>query len=102
MRPPEIPVISTFTGAEASDAMATVDYWVRQMREPVRFGDALTALREAGCGLGIEAGPEAPLTRLAKSAKNGGVWTGSLRQGAPEWPALLEALGTCWIAGLPV
>ncbi|MYR85686.1 acyltransferase domain-containing protein, partial [Streptomyces sp. SID685] len=45
MRPPAVPLVSSLTGRplSAEEAMSPC-YWARQLREPVRFADALRAL----------------------------------------------------------
>ncbi|MEV0764984.1 SDR family NAD(P)-dependent oxidoreductase [Nocardia sp. NPDC050435] len=41
---PTIPLISSVTGAEVTGPDWDADYWVANVREPVRFADAVTAL----------------------------------------------------------
>ena len=48
----------------AYDDIATPGYWVRQVRQPVRFADALTHLTQAGATTFLELGPDAVLTAL--------------------------------------
>ncbi|MET9432576.1 SDR family NAD(P)-dependent oxidoreductase [Streptomyces sp. NPDC006551] len=68
-RPPRIPVISTVTGRPLpADVTGYADHWVTQIRGTVRFHDAVTALREAGAAVFVEAGPSAALTPLIRSA----------------------------------
>ncbi|WP_407566248.1 SDR family NAD(P)-dependent oxidoreductase [Streptomyces sp. 184] len=57
--PPRIPL--------AGDPASLVDpeYWVRQVREPVRFADAIDVLRAEGVTTYVETGPDAALATLA-------------------------------------
>ncbi|MFF3323127.1 SDR family NAD(P)-dependent oxidoreductase [Streptomyces sp. NPDC002889] len=67
--PPRIPVISTVTGRPLpADVTGYAEHWVTQIRGTVRFHDAVTALREAGAAVFVEAGPSAALTPLIRSA----------------------------------
>ncbi|WP_157017759.1 hypothetical protein [Cryptosporangium arvum] len=50
--------MSTVTGGVA--VLDSVDYWVRQVREPVRFADAVTSMRELGVDTVLELGPGTP------------------------------------------
>ena len=63
---PPLPVVSNVTGALAEPGQLTdPGYWVRHVREPVRFADGLAALRAAGATWFAEAGPGRALTALA-------------------------------------
>ncbi|GAA3158399.1 hypothetical protein GCM10017687_90710 [Streptomyces echinatus] len=48
---PDIPLVSTLTGRPAADEqLRDPGYWVRHVRETVRFADAVAALTSAGVG----------------------------------------------------
>ncbi|MDY7090266.1 MAG: type I polyketide synthase [Actinomycetota bacterium] len=56
VHPPRIPVIST---SDCGDDFGTVAYWVRQVREPVRFAGAV---EKANVAQLVEVGPDGSLT----------------------------------------
>ena len=60
-RPPRLPIVSTLLGRLCDDTIATADYWVRHVREAVRFADAARALHAAGARTFLEIGPRATL-----------------------------------------
>ncbi|MFE5664238.1 SDR family NAD(P)-dependent oxidoreductase [Streptomyces niveus] len=62
---PRIPVVSTLTGRTATaDELRSADYWVRHIRETVRFADAVATLHTQGVDTFLELGPAAVLTAL--------------------------------------
>jgi len=105
LNPPEIPWISNVTGRwitaeEATDPL----YWVRHLRETVRFADGLEALLAEPGRVLLEVGPGRTLTRLARKGHADRVAVPSLpaEEGGTEPAGVLAALGTLWAAGLAV
>ncbi|MFI6345296.1 type I polyketide synthase [Streptomyces sp. NPDC050560] len=100
---PEIPVVSNVTGAVAGPGLVTdPGYWVRHVREAVRFADGLTAMREAGVGTVLELGPDGVLTAMAGAVLEEAVAVAGLRKDREEPAAWLTALGSLYTAGVPV
>ncbi len=60
---PRIPVISTVTGEPAGE-LTSPEYWVRQVREGVRFLDAVTRAVADGATRFLELGPDTTLTAM--------------------------------------
>ncbi|MEV6960774.1 type I polyketide synthase [Streptomyces sp. NPDC051207] len=56
---PTLPFVST---VEVAARPTTADYWVRNVRETVRFADAVAHLHEQGVGLFVEVGPDTALS----------------------------------------
>ncbi|MGW5884591.1 type I polyketide synthase, partial [Streptomyces koyangensis] len=94
-RTPEIPVLTTAPGD-----LATPDYWVRQVREPVRFADAVRALRADGVTRAAELGPDGVLCALAQQSTTGLVCAPLLRKDRDERETSLAALGRLWVSGV--
>jgi acyl transferase domain-containing protein/acyl carrier protein len=98
---PAVTWVSTVTG----QALAAVDaaYWVRQVREPVRFAAAMeTVQRQLGDGIWLELGPHPVLTGLGRPWLAGGEWVPTLRRGHDDWQTLLGAAATLWTRGLSI
>ncbi|MFE2723440.1 type I polyketide synthase, partial [Kitasatospora sp. NPDC059327] len=93
-RPPTTPVVSNLTGELVTDdRMGSADYWVRHVREAVRFGDGVDRLREAGATVLVELGPDASLSALARAClppadRDTVATVATLRAGRPEAAAL--------------
>ena len=85
---PLIPVVSTLSGAVAGDGeLCAPEYWVRQVREAVRFGDAVAALEAAGVTVHAELGPDGVLCGLAAdslAAPGRATLAPALRKDRPE------------------
>ncbi|MFF0740145.1 type I polyketide synthase [Streptomyces sp. NPDC004111] len=100
---PSVPVVSTVTGAPAGDEFATPAYWVRHVRDAVRFADGVRALGEAGADTAVELGPDAVLTAMAAPLLPAdAVAVPVLRAGRPEAHAVAGALGTLHHRGAAV
>ncbi|WP_455768957.1 type I polyketide synthase [Micromonospora zamorensis] len=96
---PRIPIVSNVTGRldERQDAA----YWVRHVRDAVRFADGITALADAGVTTLLEIGPGGVLTALAEDCLPGGqVVVAALRKDRPEPVALLAAVGRLHVHGV--
>ncbi len=67
LHPPRIPFPSNLSGRWITPEEATSpDYWVRQLRETVRFADGIGAVTAEGSGVLLEVGPGRTLSTLAR------------------------------------
>ncbi|MGW5719453.1 type I polyketide synthase [Amycolatopsis sp. NPDC003865] len=92
---PRVPVVSTVTGRVAEE-LTDPGYWVRQVREPVRFAAAVETLRAAGVTRLVELGPDGTLSALAPGS------VPMVRKDRPEVSSALLALGSLHVSGQPV
>ncbi|WP_329332361.1 type I polyketide synthase [Streptomyces sp. NBC_00663] len=99
-RRPSVPVVSTVTGRPEPDAPATADHWVRQVRETVRFADAVNWLAEAGVTAFVEAGPAAALTVAAEGCVAPDA--GAVFAPCADARGALAALAALHVRGVPV
>ncbi|KKK49145.1 hypothetical protein LCGC14_3138000, partial [marine sediment metagenome] len=64
---PKIPIVSNLTGEPVSEEqMCSPGYWVRHVREPVRFMDGMRFLKDAGVTNYLELGPEGVLSAIGR------------------------------------
>jgi len=105
---PRIPVVSNLTGAPVDGAeLMTVDYWVRHVREPVRFAAGVASLRAAGVTRLLEVGPEGILSAMARECLEGQgdermLVTPTLRAKRPEAEALISFAAEAHANGMSV
>jgi acyl transferase domain-containing protein len=102
-RRPRVPLLSTVTGKSVEGPLLDASYWCRNVREPVRFAEAIYNLLQSGHELFLEVGPH-PV--LAGSIKECAVEVGknvtvaaSLRRKEPERVTLLATLGQFYTRG---
>ncbi|WP_159037094.1 type I polyketide synthase, partial [Streptomyces specialis] len=102
--PPTLPFVSTLTGRPvADDELADPSYWLRQIREPVRFADAVTTLAEQGVDTLTEIGPGGVLAALAQGVVDAAVTVVPLlRPDRPEDLAVTAALAELYACGVRV
>nr|BCB14663.1 type I polyketide synthase [Streptomyces spiroverticillatus] len=100
---PRVPVVSNVTGTLADPAdLTTPDYWVRHVREAVRFADGINTLTDQGVTTFVELGPDAVLTALAQdTAPDTTHYIPTLRRNHPETHTTLTALAHLWTTGTP-
>ncbi|MGW2330392.1 type I polyketide synthase [Streptomyces sp. NPDC001700] len=109
--PPRIGLMSAVTGEPATaEDLCSPDYWVRQVRRPVRFADTVRALAGQGVTTLIELGPDGVLSAMARETLDEDapadrpetVTLPLLREGRPEAHTLVAALSGAHTRGVPV
>ncbi len=100
-----IPFMSTVEGRQLEGPELDAAYWMRNLREPVRFETAVRLLAESGHTRFLEISPHPVLTNaIADGLRHHGIdgkALPSLRR-EQERPALLETLGTFYTEGFSV
>ncbi|MGV9271621.1 SDR family NAD(P)-dependent oxidoreductase, partial [Kitasatospora sp. NPDC003701] len=101
---PTIPVVSNLTGSLATgEELCEPEYWVRHVREAVRFADGVRTLDAQGVGRYLELGPDGVLSALAAdSLPDGTVLLPTLRKAQDEEATLLGALAQLHARGVRV
>ncbi|MCS0603058.1 SDR family NAD(P)-dependent oxidoreductase [Streptomyces sp. LP11] len=104
--PPTLPVVSDVTGARAgADELCDPAYWVRHVRETVRFGDGVRALEAHGVRTFLELGPDAALTPMGAQAVTDPervLFVPALRRDRDEQRTFAALLGTAHVRGAAV
>lgn len=104
---PRLPIISTASGTWLTDTEATsTTYWVNQLKNTVRFADAMDTAFELDDFILLEVGPGQTLTTLARQQAAGKIIPVFPSLNFPkdkkdnEYSTLLNALGDLWARGV--
>jgi acyl transferase domain-containing protein/acyl-CoA synthetase (AMP-forming)/AMP-acid ligase II/NADPH:quinone reductase-like Zn-dependent oxidoreductase/acyl carrier protein len=102
LSPPAMPIISNVTGEQATDSIATAEYWRQHIRAPVRFEQGVRTLRGRGVSVFLEIGPQPTLLAMGQTCladSNDTLWLPSLRPGRPDWRVMLDSLRALYLRG---
>ncbi|MFD0634924.1 SDR family NAD(P)-dependent oxidoreductase [Catenulispora yoronensis] len=97
---PRLKLVSTLTGTELADDVTDPTYWVRQLREAVRFADAVRFLADQGVGVFVDVSPDGVLTSMVTGVVSEAVTVPTLRKGVDEPTALTKSAAALHAAGL--
>ncbi|MFF3685002.1 type I polyketide synthase [Streptomyces sp. NPDC002187] len=102
--PARVAVVSNVTGAVAEPGeLERPEYWVRHVRDAVRFADGVAAAVKAGAEALVEAGPDGVLSAMAGDTLTENVTAIPLaRKGRSETRSAAEALARLHVLGVPV
>lgn len=105
-RPAAVPMRSTVTAVPLKGPECGADYWVRNLRDPVNFADALTGLLADGYDTFVEISGHpllaGAITQCLQLHGTDGVVVPSLRRGEPALTVMREAVGALYCAGYEV
>jgi myxalamid-type polyketide synthase MxaB len=101
---PRLGLISNLTGQEVQSEVTEPSYWVRHVRQTVRFADGMATLASQGCDVFVEAGPNPTLLGLGRQCLSGSdaLWLPSLRPKRGDWQQMLESLGALYLRGVEI
>ena len=105
--PPQMAFISTVTGKLESAAIATPDYWVDHICQPVQFAPAMATLQQQQCQGLVEIGPKPILLGMGQACLPTAAvreikWLPSLRMGQADWSVLLNSLSQLYGMGAAI
>ncbi|HEY0603184.1 MAG TPA: beta-ketoacyl synthase N-terminal-like domain-containing protein, partial [Herpetosiphonaceae bacterium] len=106
---PRIEVITNLTGDVDAARMATPDYWIEHVLQPVQFAAGVKTLQRRGYDICIELGPRPVLLGMARqdlAAESDDqapwLWLPSLRQQRSDREQMLESLAALHAHGVRV
>ncbi len=109
LSPPALAYVSNVTGTWITPEDAThPDYWVRHLRQPVRFADGLNTLAAGGTRVPLEVGPGRALAGLVRQSPGASARPAavpSMRQrdeATADSDVLAGAVARLWLQGAPI
>ncbi|MBQ6639696.1 MAG: SDR family NAD(P)-dependent oxidoreductase, partial [Saccharopolyspora sp.] len=97
---PQVPVVSNLTGAVAEpEQLCAAEYWVRHVRETVRFADGVRTLAGRGVRTYCEIGPDAVLSALVTASASDAAAVATARRDRDETATLVGALARLHVSG---
>nr|MBA2244191.1 polyketide synthase dehydratase domain-containing protein [Gemmatimonadota bacterium] len=103
--PPGLRLVANVSGRLATaQEIATADYWVRHLRQPVQFAKGIATLQQQGVSVFVEIGPGTALLGMGQQClpQDETAWVSSLRNGRDDWAQMLDGLASLYVQGVPV
>ncbi|SDM25032.1 Acyl transferase domain-containing protein [Allokutzneria albata] len=97
---PTIPLVSNVTGT-LGEPVDNPEYWVRHVRDAVRFADGIATLEAEGVTKYVELGPDGVLSAMGAECTNG-VFVPVLRRNRDEEITATAALAQMHAAGIAI
>jgi acyl transferase domain-containing protein len=99
----DIPMYSTVTATRLAGHELDAEYWIRNLREPVAFGDAVELLLTDGYSTFIEVSPHSVLVHAIREcsehSERPATTVPSMRRQEGERLVMLQSLGALWARG---
>ncbi|WUS37126.1 SDR family NAD(P)-dependent oxidoreductase [Kitasatospora sp. NBC_01250] len=93
---PTIPIVSTL---DQSADLTDPEYWVRHVREAVRFADAIATLEQQGVCTFVELGPDGTLSAMGQESAGTAAFAPVLRADRPEAETVLTGVALAQVRG---
>ncbi|HUS40447.1 MAG TPA: type I polyketide synthase [Pirellulales bacterium] len=101
---PDRNIVNNVLGRVDTAQIATPNYWLDQIRRPVRFVDGMRELVELGVDIFLEIGPKPILTALGRRCVQHGsqLWLSSLCPGQDDWSQMLQSVADLYLHGTDI
>ncbi|MBW4594598.1 MAG: SDR family NAD(P)-dependent oxidoreductase [Brasilonema angustatum HA4187-MV1] len=101
---PRLDLISNLTGTWANESIATPDYWLKHIVQPIRWADGIDQLIQNGYEIFVEIGPKPTLTTIGKIGWSTVEipWLATLNPQKSDWQQILDTLAALYVSGVTV
>lgn len=99
--PASVALLSNLSGEFVSaSGVLPPDYWIRHLRNPVRFAAAIERLEPDARTIFIEVGPQPVLLGMVERIAPQSVLVPSMSRSASEWTTLMESVASLYVNGV--
>ncbi|NKY89338.1 type I polyketide synthase [Nocardia veterana] len=100
---PRLPLVSNVTGRLESDLFLDPQYWVRHVRDTVRFADGIRSAAQGGAARFVEVGPDAALApMISRIVGDDAVVLTTQRRNKDQVATLVDCVARAYCHGVPV
>ena len=99
---PKIPIVSNIAGELATDRVASADYWIEHILQPVQFVKGIKYLNEQQVNTYLEIGTKPTLITMAQSILNRGLFLSSLNPQQSDCSSILSCLAQLYNIGIAI
>ncbi|WP_254174385.1 type I polyketide synthase [Planktothrix pseudagardhii] len=101
---PQIPLISNITGQQNDQSIATSQYWVQHLRQPVKFAQGIDTLHQQGYTVFLEIGPQPILLGMGRQCLPGNkaIWLPSLHPPQIDSQQTFSSLAQLYVQGFKI
>ncbi|MCP5207269.1 MAG: AMP-binding protein [Hahellaceae bacterium] len=99
---PDIDIISTVTGRQINDEIASSAYWCSHILAPVMFEQGIDALREQQADVFLEIGPSTTLAAMGRRCdpSSQAAWVSTLRENTDDNLHIATTMAQLYVAGV--
>jgi acyl transferase domain-containing protein/acyl-CoA synthetase (AMP-forming)/AMP-acid ligase II/alpha-beta hydrolase superfamily lysophospholipase len=101
---PRLEIISNLTGEKIGAEIATPQYWVNHVVQPVKFAQSIELIAKQGCEIFLEIGPKPILSGMGRNClpEMSALWLPSLREEQDDWQQILSSLKELYCNGVKI
>ncbi|MEN9871589.1 MAG: hypothetical protein RLZZ171_2581, partial [Cyanobacteriota bacterium] len=102
---PKVPIVSNLTGELADETIATADYWIKHILQPVQFAKSIEYLNSQQVDIFLEVGTKPILKSIVTGIidnQDYQLFLHSLDRDHLDWQNILENLAQLYIAGIEI
>ena len=98
----KIPIVSNLTGELATNRIASSNYWIEHILQPVQFANSIRYLDKQQVNIYLEIGTKPTLITMAQSILDKGLFVSSLNPQQSDYHSILSCLARLYTTGIKI